>query len=111
MPRTSVEIEGVFDFPPMAKTPAIALMADWAKSIANELGFSVQDQSTGGASDANNVAQVGVPVLDGLGPIGGLDHSPDEYIECDSLIPRTRLLAGLLETLCARRAELAALYS
>ncbi|MCC7163891.1 MAG: M20 family metallopeptidase [Anaerolineae bacterium] len=109
VPRTHIEIAGEFEFPPMAKTPAIALMADWAKSIANELGFSVQDQATGGASDANNVAQCDVPVLDGLGPVGGADHSPEEYIERDSIIPRTRLLAGLLETLCLRRAELTVL--
>ncbi len=108
VPRTQVEIQGRFGFPPMAKTPAIAKMAEWAKEVARELGFEIQDQATGGASDANNVAQFGIPVLDGLGPIGGLDHSPEEYIERDSLIPRTQLLAGLLETLCARRAELTA---
>lgn len=109
IPRTQIEIHGRFGFPPMAKTPAIALMAEWAKELARELGFAIEDVSTGGASDANNVAQEGVPVLDGLGPVGGLDHSPDEYIERDSIIPRTQLLAGLIEKMCAQRAELAAL--
>lgn len=109
--RTRLEIEGHFEYPPMAKTPAIALMAEWAKTLALELGMNIQDQSTGGASDANNVAAAGIPVLDGLGPVGGLDHSPDEYIDRDSIIPRTQLLAGLLETLCTRRAELVALKS
>ncbi len=108
VPRTRVEISGEFNFPPMAKTPAIAFMADLAKETARELGFEIQDQATGGASDANNVAAAGVPVLDGLGPIGGLDHSPDEYIDRDSIVPRTALLAGLLEKLCTRRAELLA---
>ncbi len=101
--RTRVEIEGAFNFPPMAKTPAIALMAEWAKECARELGFEIQDQATGGASDANNVAAAGVPVLDGLGAIGGLDHSPDEYIERDSILPRTQLLAALIERLCTHR--------
>ncbi|TAH48925.1 MAG: M20 family peptidase [Chloroflexota bacterium] len=109
VPRTRVEIEGQFNFPPMAKTLATALMADWAKELARELGFSIEDVSTGGASDANNVAAEGIPVLDGLGPIGGLDHSPDEYIDRDSIIPRTQLLAALLEKMCAQRAELLAL--
>ena len=104
--RTRIEIEGQFNFPPMAKTPAVALMAEWAKEGARELGFEIQDQSTGGASDANNVAAAGVPVLDGLGPIGGLDHSPDEYIERDSIIPRTQLLAVLIEKLCTRHRAL-----
>ncbi|MBI4671233.1 MAG: M20 family metallopeptidase [Chloroflexi bacterium] len=110
-PRTRIEITGEFEYPPMAKTPAIGFMADLARTTARELGFEIQDESTGGASDANNVAQHGVPVLDGLGAIGGLDHSPDEYIERDSIIPRTALLAGLIEKLCAQRADLAALRS
>jgi len=106
--RTRVEIAGAFNFPPMAKTPAIAFMADLAQATARELGFEIHDQATGGASDANNVAATGVPVLDGLGPIGGSDHSPAEYVERDSIVPRTALLAGLIEKLCTRRAELLA---
>lgn len=104
--RTQIEVTGHFEYPPMSKTPAIGMMAEWAQEVARELGFEIKDQATGGASDANNVAQYGIPVLDGLGPIGGLDHSPDEYIDRDSIIPRTRLLAGLIEMLAARRAEL-----
>jgi glutamate carboxypeptidase len=107
--RTRVEITGAFNFPPMAKTPAIAFMAGLAQASARELGFEIQDQATGGASDANNVAAAHVPVLDGLGPIGGLDHSPDEYVARDSIVPRTALLAGLIEKLCAHRAALLAL--
>lgn len=107
-PRTRIAITGAFEYPPMAKTPAIAFMADLAKATARELGFEIQDEATGGASDANNAAQHGVPVLDGLGAIGGLDHSPDEYVERDSIVPRTALLAGLVEKLCAQRAALAA---
>ncbi|MHB8460274.1 MAG: hypothetical protein ACYDB6_09435, partial [Candidatus Limnocylindrales bacterium] len=49
-----------------------------------------------GASDANTTAGMGVPSLDGLGPIGGNDHSPAEYLEVDSIVPRTTLLAGLI---------------
>lgn len=106
---TSVHVEGRFGYPPMGKTPAIAFMADIAKETARELGFEINDQATGGASDANNVAQMGVPVLDGLGPIGGLDHSPAEYIELESIVPRTALLAGLIQKLLTRRPELLAL--
>ena len=60
------------------------------------LGFEVADASTGGASDANTTSGMGVPSLDGLGPIGGNDHSPSEYLEVDSIVPRTAMLAGLL---------------
>ncbi|HEX7951195.1 MAG TPA: hypothetical protein VF494_12660, partial [Candidatus Limnocylindrales bacterium] len=51
---------------------------------------------TGGASDANTTSGMGIPSLDGLGPIGGNDHSPAEYLVVDSIVPRTTLLAGLL---------------
>jgi glutamate carboxypeptidase len=108
VPRTRIEIAGRFGFPPMPKSPATARMAEWAKALARDLEMQIEDVATGGASDANNVAELGIPVLDGLGPVGGLDHSPDEYIERDSILPRTLLLSALLQTLCARRAELAA---
>ena len=80
----------------MERTPAVAALETAAQRLAGELGFTVKGASTGGASDASFVAAEGVPVLDGLGPIGGLDHSPDEYIELDSIIPRTALLALLI---------------
>ena len=72
------------------------------RSVADALGFDVADTSTGGASDANTTAGLGVPSLDGLGPIGGNDHAPAEYLDVDSIVPRTTLLAGLLLTIAAR---------
>jgi glutamate carboxypeptidase len=60
------------------------------------MGFALRDTGTGGAGDANTTAGMGVPTIDGLGPIGGNDHSPVEYLEVDSIVPRTALLAGLL---------------
>ena len=63
---------------------------------ASGSGFEVHDTATGGASDANTTSGMGVPTLDGLGPIGGNDHSPAEYLEVDSIVPRTAMLAGLL---------------
>ena len=57
--------------------------------------------STGGASDANTTAGLGVASLDGLGPIGGNDHAPAEYLDLDSIVPRTTLLAGLLLAIAA----------
>ena len=53
-------------------------------------------RATGGASDANTTSGMGIPSLDGLGPIGGNDHAPAEYLEVDSIVPRTTLVAGLL---------------
>jgi len=81
---------------PMERTPEIAALATQAASLASELGFEVWDAATGGASDANTIASAGTPVLDGLGPVGGDDHSRSEWLDLDSVVPRTALLAGLI---------------
>ena len=81
---------------PMISTPESLKLAQQAQEIALLLGFSVNHVSTGGSSDGSFVSHFGVPVLDGLGPVGGLDHSPGEYLLADSVAPRTALLAGLL---------------
>lgn len=86
---------------PMVLTPEGLKLAQQAQEIAALLGFSVEHVATGGGSDGSFAAQYGVPVLDGLGPVGGLDHSPDEYLLASSVAPRTALLAGLIATIGA----------
>ncbi|GAC1634770.1 MAG: M20 family metallopeptidase [Ktedonobacteraceae bacterium] len=81
---------------PMALSPASQKMATTAKEIAAMLDFSLLDTTTGGASDGSFVTEYGIPTLDGLGPIGGRDHSPYEYLLLDSFAPRAALLAGLI---------------
>jgi glutamate carboxypeptidase len=81
---------------PMEWTRAGAELVERAVDLAARLGFELRDAATGGASDANTTAGMGVPTLDGLGPVGGGDHSPDEYVELRSIVPRTTLLAALL---------------
>jgi len=81
---------------PMEKTAESAKLVDRAVAIASALGFELKDTSTGGGSDANTTAGAGVPTIDGLGPVGGNDHTPIEYIELDSIVPRTTLLAALI---------------
>ena len=96
VPDTEVEVTPMSGFPPMEKTDATARLVEQAKRIAGELGFEVNDAATGGASDANPVAGSGIPTLDGLGPIGGADHSPGEWLDLESVVPRIALLAGLI---------------
>lgn len=91
--------------PAMARTPAVVELEKLAQRAAAELGFQVKGASTGGGSDANYAAAEGRPVLDGLGPVGGLDHSPDEYIELSSIVPRTALLAKLIMAILQRGKE------
>ena len=83
---------------PMVRTPASLELVEQAGHIAHLLDFSVNHVLTGGASDASFTSGYGVPTLDGLGPIGGRDHSPYEYLVLDSVAPRTALLAGLIAT-------------
>jgi glutamate carboxypeptidase len=81
---------------PMEKSPAASRLVELAVAIAGELGFALRDTATGGASDANTTAAAGLPTLDGLGPIGGDDHSVDEWLDVTSIVPRTALLALLV---------------
>ena len=81
---------------PMEKLDRSSRLIQHAKDLADQLGFALNDAATGGASDANTTAGMGVPSVDGLGPIGGNDHSPAEYLEVASVVPRVTLLAGLL---------------
>jgi glutamate carboxypeptidase len=96
VPDTTVEVHADAGWWPMEKLPRSARLLEHAKGVAGALGFELGDAATGGASDANTTSGMGVPSLDGLGPIGGNDHAPAEYLVVDSIVPRTTLLAGLL---------------
>lgn len=87
---------------PMVQTPEGLKLASQAQHIANLLGFSINHVLTGGASDASYATGYGIPTLDGLGPVGGRDHSPDEYLVLSSVAPRVALLAGLIATVGAQ---------
>jgi glutamate carboxypeptidase len=95
-PDVSIEVVRDAGHLPMEKTPAIAALVDRAVALAAELGFELEDAATGGMSDANTIAATGIPVIDGLGPVGGDDHAPAEWLDLDSVVPRTALLAGLI---------------
>ncbi|MFL5641677.1 MAG: M20 family metallopeptidase [Chloroflexota bacterium] len=101
VPDVTVEFAPMARWWPMEKLERSGRLVEHARSVAAALGFEVADTSTGGASDANTTAGLGIPSLDGLGPIGGNDHAPAEYLDLDSVVPRTTLLAGLLLTIAA----------
>ncbi len=82
--------------PVMARTPATARLYQEATRIAEEIQISLSEESRGGASDANLLAASGLPTIDGLGPVGEMDHSENERILKDSLFQRVELLAHLL---------------
>jgi len=98
LPNAEVELDAEVTLRshPMVCTPESLVLAQQAQNIAQMLDFSVNHVLTGGASDANWTSNYGVPSLDGLGPIGGFDHSPDEYLVLSSVPDRTALFAGLI---------------
>jgi glutamate carboxypeptidase len=96
VPDVTVEVTTRHMWRPMEKLERSRRLVDHAQAVAATLGFEVHDTLTGGASDANTTSGMGVASLDGLGPIGGNDHAPAEYLEIGSIVPRTALLAGLL---------------
>ena len=96
VPDTTATLDEMARWWPMEKLERSGRLVDHAKALAHRLGFEVNDAATGGASDANSTAGMGVASIDGLGPIGGLDHSPGEYLEVASVVPRTTLLAALI---------------
>ncbi len=107
VPGTRATVLGEFDGPSMEKTAGNALLAEMASAVGQALGFRVEDAPmTGGRSDANYIAEAGIPVLDGMGPIGGADHGPDEYILVSSISERIALAAGVIATACGQVEQL-----
>lgn len=96
VPEVRVTVEEMSRNQPMEKGHRSGRLIATAQALAGRLGFELRGAATGGASDANTTAGLGVPTLDGLGPVGGNDHAPTEYLELDSIVPRTTLLAALI---------------
>jgi glutamate carboxypeptidase len=94
---TSIEISGGLNRPPMPFDDTMNVTFEKARSIAAQMGMELNAGGTGGASDANFVAPLGIPVLDGLGAVGEGYHSDREYIFVESLDERVKLVAALLQ--------------
>jgi glutamate carboxypeptidase len=97
LPGARLEVRGSINRPPMERNADTVRLFEIAKKIAAEIGFELQEGSTGGASDGNLTSALGIPTLDGLGPIGDGAHATDEYIEISSLPQRVALLEGLIK--------------
>ena len=95
----SLVIEGGMNRPPYGKDEGIAALYEHARALAAEIGFELEDMATGGGSDGNFTAALGIPTLDGLGADGHGPHTLDETIYFSSLAPMTKLWVRLFETL------------
>jgi glutamate carboxypeptidase len=91
-----LEVTGGLNRPPMVRTPAIVALYVRAEAVAAELGFRLSETGTGGGSDGNFTAALGVPTLDGLGVVGNGGHALHEHVLLSSLPERAALLAGLI---------------
>lgn len=96
LPGARLEVDISPGRPPMPRDERMAFVFDAFQQIGRRCGLELTEASTGGASDANFAAALGIPVIDGLGPVGGELHGVDEYIEIDSLVERALLLAAVL---------------
>ena len=85
--------------PAMERNAKTDWLAGIAAEAAREAGFALAHTPTGGGSDGNYLSPLGVPVLDGLGPVGGNLHTEEEYLDLSTLPQRAALIAGLVERL------------
>jgi glutamate carboxypeptidase len=97
--RTRIACSGALNRPPLERSAAVVQLYEEARQVGTELGLVVEEGSTGGGSDGNFTAALGVPTLDGLGAVGSGAHALDEHIVIDTLARRAALLAGLLARL------------
>jgi len=92
----SLRYEDLGGPPPFERTSSTTLLAEAAIWLGASLGHDFGEAVAGGVSDGSWTASHGIPTLDGLGPVGGDDHSPDEYVETDSFAIRAGVVAGLV---------------
>ena len=93
VPGTSASFEIYAEFLPLVQTAEAKRLFDLYTDCGRALGATVTGIFTGGCSDAGFSSGVGAPTLCAVGPIGARTHSPDEYVELSSLVPRAQLLA------------------
>jgi glutamate carboxypeptidase len=83
----------------MERTAGVARLFELASAVAEGQGWKLHEGMTGGGSDGNFTAALGVPTLDGLGAVGDGAHAQHEHVVIKDLAPRAALVAGLLERL------------
>lgn len=89
--RATLAIRG--EFLPLTQSPAAARLFHLYEGAAREAGFATHAAFSGGCADSGFTAAVGAPTLCAVGPVGGKAHTPEEYLEVDSLVPRAQALA------------------
>ena len=96
VPGTSIKLTGGINRPPMVKNEKTVELLEVVKAVGEPLGITIADTATGGGSDASFTSGIGIPTLDGFGPVGGNVHSEEEYLEIPTLVERTHLLSKVI---------------
>jgi glutamate carboxypeptidase len=102
-PKVTLEVEGGLHYPPLERTREVVRVFETARAVAAEMGQSLEEVATGGASEASFAGALGLPTLDGLGADGDGAHAEDEHVLLSSLPGRVALAAGLIARLCGTR--------
>ena len=97
--RCKLEVTGGLNRPPMERSEGIVYLFKTAQAIGRKIGIELEESLTGGGSDGNFTAALGIPTLDGLGGVGEGAHAANESILVDRIADRTAVLAKLLATL------------
>jgi glutamate carboxypeptidase len=94
VPGTSATLQIKGEFLPLEPTAGNAGLLAIYQKAALQAGLTPEGESTGGCADSGFTSAVGTPTLCATGPVGGLAHSPEEYLEVESIVPRAMALAG-----------------
>jgi glutamate carboxypeptidase len=97
-PLCRLALSGGINRPPMERTRGTVALFKRARALASELGFTLEEAATGGASDGNFTSALGIPTLDGMGAVGEGAHARHESVFIEHLAVRTALLAGMMTT-------------
>lgn len=97
--RCAIEVSGGLNRPPMERTAGVRKLFELASGLAKELGVQLEESSTGGGSDGNFTAALGVPTLDGLGGVGEGAHAPNESILVHRIPDRVAMLTKLISAI------------
>jgi glutamate carboxypeptidase len=95
-PHCKLTITGGINRPPMERKAGTIALFKKARALAAEIGFVLEEAATGGGSDGNFTAALGVPTLDGMGAVGEGAHAAHESVLIEHLVPRTALLAAMI---------------
>lgn len=96
VPGTSASLKIKGEFLPLEQTDGDARLLAHYKQAALRAGLTLEGESTGGCADSGFTSAVGTPTLCATGPVGGLAHTPEEYLEVDSVVPRAIALANAI---------------